>query len=270
MSAGSGPRASMRSATSRATAGATTRAVFPAERALLAGMRVEPGDGEARPGDAEPLRARSRATIRPVSTIRSLSSCPGTSLSGRWMVTGTTASSGDHSIMTGRAVTPVISATSRARNSVWPGSAKPGAVEHALGDRIGDHRARRAGDHVGDRAPDRRDRGRRARCVRPAGFGRDRDGRSERPEARPQRPRRRHRRLDDLDRDVEPEPRRAACQEVRIGQHIERGERQLARRRQAISVMSGPMPAGSPSVSARGRGRPTLIDIRSSRRRAVP
>src|SRR5580692_12692050 len=41
------------------------------------------------------------------------------------MVTGTTASSGDHSIMTGRGVLPVASCTSVARNSVWPGSAKP-------------------------------------------------------------------------------------------------------------------------------------------------
>ncbi len=41
------------------------------------------------------------------------------------MVTGTTASSGDHSIMTGCKDFPVASCTSLARNSVWPGSAKP-------------------------------------------------------------------------------------------------------------------------------------------------
>src|ERR1700722_6394461 len=41
------------------------------------------------------------------------------------MVTGTTASSGDHSIITGRRVLPVASCASVARNSVWPGSAKP-------------------------------------------------------------------------------------------------------------------------------------------------
>ena len=41
------------------------------------------------------------------------------------MVTGTTASSGAQSIMTGIAVMPVISFASLARNSVWPGSAKP-------------------------------------------------------------------------------------------------------------------------------------------------
>src|ERR1700753_4291883 len=41
------------------------------------------------------------------------------------MGTGTTACSGDHSIMTGCSILPVASCTSVARNSVWPGSAKP-------------------------------------------------------------------------------------------------------------------------------------------------
>ena len=63
--------------------------------------------------------------MRPVSTISSVESCLKMSLSGRWMVTGTTASSGDHNIITGRSDLPVASCTSVARNSVWPGSAKP-------------------------------------------------------------------------------------------------------------------------------------------------
>ena len=41
------------------------------------------------------------------------------------MVTGTTASSGDHSIITGQAGSPVSSNERLARYSVWPGSAKP-------------------------------------------------------------------------------------------------------------------------------------------------
>src|ERR1700735_2452926 len=41
------------------------------------------------------------------------------------MVTGTTASSGDHSSITGRRVLLVVSCASVARNSVWPASAKP-------------------------------------------------------------------------------------------------------------------------------------------------
>ncbi len=63
--------------------------------------------------------------MRPVSTITSASSAAGTSRSGRWMVTGTTASSGDHSIITGRSAVPVARAASFARYSVWPGSEKP-------------------------------------------------------------------------------------------------------------------------------------------------
>ena len=122
----------------------------------------------ARRGRAMPKRsARSRATMRPVSTIRSVLSAPGTSASGRWMVTGTTASSGDHSIITGRTALPVVSAASLARYSVWPGSAKAGAVEHVLGDRVGDDGRGAAGDHVGDGAADGGDRGRCAR-LRPA------------------------------------------------------------------------------------------------------
>ena len=41
------------------------------------------------------------------------------------MVTGTTAISGDHSIITGHAGLPVRSNDSLARYSVWPGSSKP-------------------------------------------------------------------------------------------------------------------------------------------------
>ena len=68
---------------------------------------------------------RSRATTRPVSKIRSRVSRSGTSLNGTWIVTGTTATSGDHSIITGHAGLPVCSNDSLARYSVWPGSEKP-------------------------------------------------------------------------------------------------------------------------------------------------
>ncbi len=47
------------------------------------------------------------------------------------------------------------------------------AIEHVLGDRIGDDGGGRAGDDVGDRAADRGDRRRRARRVRTAGLGGD-------------------------------------------------------------------------------------------------
>ena len=53
VSAGSGPRASMPSALSCATAGATIAQILLAHGAVFAGMRIEAGDREARPRDAE-------------------------------------------------------------------------------------------------------------------------------------------------------------------------------------------------------------------------
>jgi len=98
--------------------------VLFSQRAVLAGMRIEPGDGQPRTGKTKPRRKIARHDAAG-STTRSLESCLKISLSGRWIVTGTTASSGDHSIITGRTDLPVASCTSVARNSVWPGSANP-------------------------------------------------------------------------------------------------------------------------------------------------
>ena len=104
--------------------------------------------------------------MRPVSTIRSVVSCCGTSRSGRWIVTGTTASSGDHSIITGCAARPVRFLRELGEKFGVAGLGEAGAVEHGLGDRIGDDRVRAPGEHIGDRAADRGDRG-RARSMRP-------------------------------------------------------------------------------------------------------
>ncbi len=60
VSAGSGPRASMPSARRRSIAGAHDRQIFLAERAVLAGMRVEAGDREPRTRDAEARRQIAR------------------------------------------------------------------------------------------------------------------------------------------------------------------------------------------------------------------
>ena len=49
---------------------------------------------------------RSATAMRAVATISSLESCAIASRSGRWIVTGTTASVGDHSIITGCGVRP--------------------------------------------------------------------------------------------------------------------------------------------------------------------
>ena len=59
-----------------------------------------------------------------VSMISSRVKRRGTSASGMWMVTGTTARSSDQIIITGLGAGPP-SAASAARNSVWPGKAKP-------------------------------------------------------------------------------------------------------------------------------------------------
>ena len=114
----------MPSATSRATAGATIAWSSSPSAPFSPACGLSPATtsrGRGMRNRAE----RSRATIRPVSTTSSVERCWKISFSGRWIVTGTTASSGDQSIITGRSCRPVASCTSVARNSVWPGSAKP-------------------------------------------------------------------------------------------------------------------------------------------------
>ena len=98
--------------------------VLGAERAVFAGMRIEAGYRKPRMGEAETGSSRSATAMRAVATISSLDSCAIASRSERWMVTGTTASAGDHSIITGCGARPP-SAASSARNSVWPGWRNP-------------------------------------------------------------------------------------------------------------------------------------------------
>ena len=96
--------------------------LLAAERAALAGMRVEAGDGEPRLGDAEIAlkAAQRRAAARFDQRSRELS--PTRRASGRWVVTGTVRSVGPASIIaTLPGATPQRSAT----NSVWPGCWKP-------------------------------------------------------------------------------------------------------------------------------------------------
>ena len=103
--------------------------------------------------------------MRPVSTMRSRLSCCGTSVSGRWMVTGTTASSGAHSIMTGPRHDTGCLGCELAEKFRVPRFGKAGAVEHVLGDGVGDNSRCRAIEHVGNRGADRRDRRRRAGLI---------------------------------------------------------------------------------------------------------
>ena len=70
--------------------------------------------------------------MRAVSSTRSWVSRPGTSLSGTWIVTGTTASISLQIIITGRGGVRPGGTESAARNSVWPGWAKPARVSTNL------------------------------------------------------------------------------------------------------------------------------------------
>ena len=157
--------------------------------------------------------------MRPVSTMSSVVSVDTTSRSGRWMVTGTTASSGDHSIITGCAGLSGRLGGELGEEFGMAGLGKAGAVEHVLGDRIGDHGGGAAGQHVGDRAADRGDRRRRAAGVGLAGRGGDREFE------------RHHRQRareggggfggrDHGKRHVEPEDARAALKKIRVADQI--------------------------------------------------
>ena len=93
VSAGSGPRASMPSRAQLLDGGRDDAAILLAERAVLAGVRVEAGEREPRPRDAEALASdrarRCGRSRRSDPVVRRL----GTSRTGKWIVTGTTASS---------------------------------------------------------------------------------------------------------------------------------------------------------------------------------
>ena len=69
------------------------------------------------------------------------------SRSGTWIVTGTTARAGDHSIITGLRR---VAAGRREFGEKFgmAGMPESGAVEHALGNRIGDNRARPSGQDI--------------------------------------------------------------------------------------------------------------------------
>ncbi len=72
-------------------------------------------------------RRKAVRMISPVSNTACLVISPGTCASGMWMVSGTTRNWSDASIITARRA-PVRCA----RNSVWPGKAKPAAFSTAL------------------------------------------------------------------------------------------------------------------------------------------
>ena len=92
------------------------RGLLVAQRALLAGMRIEPGNGETWPRDAE-VALQCVAVVCAAATMASVVSMAIELRSEACTVTGTTRSSGLASIMICLPCAPV----SAARNSVWPG-----------------------------------------------------------------------------------------------------------------------------------------------------
>ena len=173
--------------------------------------------------------------MRPVSTTSSVERCAKISRSGKWMVTGTTASSGDHSIITGRSDLAGRFVHQRGQKFGMTRFGKSPIVEHVLGHRVGDDRGRGTRQDVGDRAANGGDGGRCARPVRVAGLGAHGDVEGD------DRQRRRKRRGGGArrygrDRNVEAEPSGAAAEKIRVGNKVERWEcrvRRVDARRQA-------------------------------------
>ena len=82
-------------------AGATIVRSSVTHGAFFAGMRIEAGDREPWSRNAEAVSQVASYDAPSVDDQIGRSAVASTCFSGRWMVTGTTASSGDHSIMTG-------------------------------------------------------------------------------------------------------------------------------------------------------------------------
>jgi hypothetical protein len=101
-----------------------------------------------------------------------------------------------------------------------------GAIKHRLGDRVGDDGVGASGEHVGDRALDRRDRGRRARRIGMPRLGGDLLGEPHHRQRAGKAARRVLGRYG-ADRHLEAEPARAARQRLRVGEQIERRQCKL-------------------------------------------
>ena len=188
-------------------------------------------------GAAMPKSAISAAWVmRSVASSSSGVSARGTSASGMWMVTGTTRSAGAASIITGSGAPERC-----ARNSVWPGKAKPAPVlQRLLVDRVGAERERRAAaDQLDAAGDDRDDRGgvRRDPAGRAAPGGAGDGAAPAGPSASPRRPRpaRRSARTGNAER-----ARRARAMWPRSP--IRKNGSRPRRAAQAFSAISPPMP----------------------------
>ena len=202
-------------------------------------------------------RRSAAAVMRPAATIAvGATARRSPSRSARWIVTGTTRSSGQASIITGRGA-----ARQLGEELGVAGMAEAGGVERLLLDRVGDERRGAAGADQRDAGADRRDHRRRVGRVRPA---RPPPVRAARPAA-PAAP-----------AETSPPPSSGAAigsqrhrPAKRGGERARAGRDRRSRRRAAAprrggaarpaASISPPIPAGSPMVSASGaiiRGRP--------------
>ena len=182
-------------------------------------------------------------------------SAAGTSASAMCTVTGTTASPSLHSIITERGGASPGAGGERGQVFGMARMGEAGLVEHRLGDRAGDDPARATGQGEGDGAVDRFDHGGRVSPDRARPAWRRPKPRAAAPAA----PRRRRRRPP---RSTPPRQSRSRRRGDRRRARDDPGRRSARRRggrtppararRRARS--RGPMPAGSPSVSARGAG----------------
>ncbi len=202
----------------------------------------------ARRGFGRPKsRARAAAVMRAVTTMASVSSVSMARRRETCTVTGTTRSSGLASIMTGGLVAWVSSA----RNSVWPGWAKPASYSAALLMGLvtmpptSPRRARAAA-----RRMEARMAGALAGSMRPGtGGAARRTGRTGRASANTAGACAGVRHFADRHRQAEPGGQ--GRQAVRVVQGHEDRSR-VRRASQAARRISPPMPAGSPMVTARG------------------
>ena len=144
--------------------------LLAAEAAGLAGVRIEPGDGQDRGERGRNPGAAPRAVMRPAWTIAAEERLSTAWRSARWMVTGTTRSPGHTSIIIGAAPVP----GELGEILGVPGMTKAGAIKAVLVDRVGDERRGAPAAHIADGGLDRAEDRRRIAGVRPARLRADR------------------------------------------------------------------------------------------------
>ncbi len=148
--------------------------VFLAERAILAGMRVEAGDRKARRRNPEPrLHIRNHDASRLDDEIAcELRDSVAQRQMNRDRHHGKFRRPQHHHGMRHRASRCCRELREELRVTRMR---KSRTIKHAFGNRIGDHRAGASGDDVSDGVPDRRDGCRRAAVVGLSGVCRGRD-----------------------------------------------------------------------------------------------